>query len=95
MTTLPDTTLLARGLRLVVVQNQYDLGNLTLAEARKLLSGELTPGNPQTIYNDADQLKIKVAEIMPCGHIRADVVSSGEGTSYCGQCVLDEAEATK
>ena len=59
MTTLPDTALLARGLRLVVVQNQYDLGNLTLAEARELLSGEITPGNPQTIYNDADQLKIK------------------------------------
>lgn len=59
MKNLPDTTLLARGLRLVVVQNQYDLGNLTLSQARELLSGELTPGHPETIYNDADQLKIK------------------------------------
>ncbi len=32
------------------------------------------------------------SEKMPCGHTRADVVSSGEGTSFCGQCVLDEAE---
>lgn len=33
------------------------------------------------------------AEIMPCGHTRADIVSSDEGTAFCGQCVLDEAEA--
>ena len=26
-------------------------------------------------------------ERMPCGHTRAAIVSSGEGTSYCGECV--------
>lgn len=26
-------------------------------------------------------------ERMPCGHSRAAIVSSGEGTSYCGECV--------
>ena len=26
-------------------------------------------------------------ERMPCGHTHAAIVSSGEGTSYCGECV--------
>ena len=47
------------------------------------------------LLNMMDLAHKYVSEKMPCGHTRADVVSSGEGTLYCGQCVLDEAEATK
>lgn len=36
--------LLARNLRLAVVQNQYDAGNLTEAEALELLAGPHRPG---------------------------------------------------
>jgi hypothetical protein len=47
----------ARALRLAVVQQQYNVGNLTLDEAREILSGPLTPGDESTIYDDSDQLK--------------------------------------
>ena len=53
---------LARALRLLVVQQQYNLGNLTALQAIELLSGELTPGDPTTIYNDIDQLQIKAVD---------------------------------
>ncbi len=53
---------LARALRLLVVQQQYSLGNLTALQAIELLSGELTPGDPATIYNDIDQLQIKAVD---------------------------------
>lgn len=61
--TLPQNaqSLLARSMRLAVVQNQFDQGNLTEAEARELLSGPLIPGDETTIFNDADQLIVKSA----------------------------------
>jgi hypothetical protein len=49
---------IARLLRLAVVQQQYNLGNLTEEEARELLSGPLTPGDDTTIVDDSDQLVI-------------------------------------
>lgn len=52
----------ARSLRIAVVTNQYDIGNLTYDEARELLSGELTPGNPETFFDDSDQLNIKAVD---------------------------------
>lgn len=48
----------ARSLRLAVVQQQYNLGNLTKEEARELLSGPLTPGDDTTIVDDSDQLVV-------------------------------------
>lgn len=48
----------ARSLRLAVVQQQYNLGNLTKEEAHELLSGPLTPGDDTTIVDDSDQLVI-------------------------------------
>lgn len=47
----------ARALRLAVVQQQYNAGNLTLDEAKEILSGPLTPDDESTIYDDSDQLK--------------------------------------
>lgn len=47
----------ARGLRLAVVQNQYDDENLTEEEARDLLCSPLTPGDDSTFYDDSDQLQ--------------------------------------
>jgi hypothetical protein len=52
----------ARSLRIAVVINQYDTGNLTYDEARELLSGELIPGNPETFFDDSDQLNIKAVD---------------------------------
>lgn len=51
--------MLARSLRLAVVQNQYDQENLTEDEAKELLSGPLTPGDDSTIFDDSDQLVSK------------------------------------
>lgn len=51
-------TLTARGLRLAVIQDQYNQGNLTEAEAKELLAGPLTPGDESTIIDDSDQLQV-------------------------------------
>ena len=48
----------ARRLRIAVVQQQYDHGNLTEQEAKEVLSGPLTPGDDTTIVDDSDQLVI-------------------------------------
>lgn len=49
--------LMARGLRLVVIQQQLDAGNLTVEEAREILSGPLTLGDPTTIVDDSEFLR--------------------------------------
>lgn len=49
---------LARSLRLAVVQNQFDHGNLTPEQARELLCAELTPGKPETFFDDSEYLKV-------------------------------------
>ena len=41
-------TLVARALRLAVIQNQYDIGNLSTEEAKELLRGCLKPGDEST-----------------------------------------------
>lgn len=47
---------LARNLRYAVIQQQYDLGNLTEYEAIELLRGSLSPGDPSTIFDDSSRL---------------------------------------
>ena len=51
-----DLTSMARSMRLAVVQNQRDIGNLTNAEARELLAGPLTPKDESTRYDDSEWL---------------------------------------
>ena len=51
--------LMARSLRIAVIQSQYDAGNLTEDEAKELLSGPLTPGDESTVIDDSSQLKLK------------------------------------
>lgn len=51
--------LMARAIRLVVIQQQYKIGNLTENDAKELLSGPLSPGDINTIFNDSDQLILK------------------------------------
>lgn len=48
-----DTTSMARSLRLAVVSQQYDAGNLTIDEAEELLSGPLDPDDETTIVDDS------------------------------------------
>jgi hypothetical protein len=50
---------MARALRIAVIQQQYDIGNITEEQARELLSGPLSPGDESTIVDDSDQLRIK------------------------------------
>jgi len=52
-------TLVARALRLAVIQNQYDIGNLSTEEAKELLRGCLKPGDESTRIDDSDQLVIR------------------------------------
>lgn len=54
---------MARMLRLGVVREQYQNGNLTEAEAIELLSGPLEPGNESTVYDDSGLLKATWKEI--------------------------------
>lgn len=53
-------TLIARSIRLAVIQDQYEHGNITEAEAKELLTLPLTPGDNSTIFDDSDQLMIKL-----------------------------------
>jgi len=50
--------MMARALRLAVIQSQYNAGRLTLEQAQELLRGPLSPrkGN---VYDDSDQLRVK------------------------------------
>jgi hypothetical protein len=52
--------LLARSIRLAVVQNIYDQGFITAPQALTLLQGPLTPGDAGTIFDDSAQLQIKI-----------------------------------
>lgn len=45
---------MARAMRLTVVQQQYDAGNLTEAEARELLAGPLNPDDESTRVDDKE-----------------------------------------
>lgn len=51
-----DMTLLARYLRLAVVRQQFEEGNLSQASAEELLSGCLTPGDETTRFDDREFL---------------------------------------
>lgn len=51
--------LIARGIRLAVVREQYNAGNLTEDEASELLRGPLMPGDEATIFDDSAVLKLK------------------------------------
>lgn len=53
-----DLTSIARSLRLAVIQNQYRAGNISEVQARKLLSGPLTPGDNTTVFDDSDWLDV-------------------------------------
>lgn len=57
---LDKTDLRSRGrsLRLATVQNVYDSGYITEAEAREILSGPLVPGNNSTVVDDSEWLRI-------------------------------------
>lgn len=50
-------TMNARALRAAIIQQQFDIGNLTEGEARALLAAPLTPGDDSTFYDDSDQLR--------------------------------------
>jgi hypothetical protein len=49
---------MARAIRIAVVQQQFDLGRLTEAQARDLLSRPLTPGGDD-VFDDSDQLRVR------------------------------------
>jgi len=51
-----DLTSTARSMRLAIIQNQLDAGNLTEDEARELLAGPLEPGNEETVFDDSEWL---------------------------------------
>ena len=73
--------LLARSFRLTVIQQQYDCGNLTVEQARELLSGELTPGDAATVGDDSEQLVVKRVQVCPrCGG------EQGGAARRCGKC---------
>ena len=55
---------MARLLRLAVISQQYQIGNLTKEEAISLLNGPLTPGDDTTIANDSALLELPLATIM-------------------------------
>lgn len=46
----------ARSLRVVTIQQQYDLGSLTWEEAVELVSGPLSPGDERSIRDDSNLL---------------------------------------
>ena len=48
--------IVARQLRLAVIQNIYNQGLITEKDAKELLSGELSPGNDATIVDDSNLL---------------------------------------
>jgi hypothetical protein len=50
--------LIARNLRLAVVQNVYDQGFITYDEARECLCAPLSPGNPATFADDSQRLRV-------------------------------------
>ena len=47
---------MARAMRLAVIQNQLDVGNLTEAEARELLARPLDPDDSATVVDDSEWL---------------------------------------
>lgn len=51
--------LVARTLRLSVIQDAYDQGYLEEKDALELLAGPLTPGDDSTVVDDSDRLKVK------------------------------------
>jgi hypothetical protein len=59
-----DVRLMGRKLRLAVVRQQYEIGNLTEAEAIELLSGPLTPGVDTTVVDDSALLKVPADEAL-------------------------------
>jgi len=59
----------ARSLRLVVIRQQFETGNLTEDEAIELLRGPLSPGDETTIRDDSRLLKVSLSEIRDAGLI--------------------------
>lgn len=56
---LSDNQSMARKLRLAVVKNLYIQKLLSRYDAIQLLSGELTPGDASTVFNDSIYLDVK------------------------------------
>lgn len=54
-----DVTVLARRARLAMVQNLYDKGQITKAEALRQLNSRLSPRKPDTHFDDRDFLQLK------------------------------------
>lgn len=74
-TTLIEAKLrtVARCLRLGIVRQQYEAGNLTEAEALELLRGALTPGDETTVEDDSALLHATLDEIFAAlGGVRDD-----------------------
>jgi hypothetical protein len=55
---------MARLLRIAVITQQHQIGNLTKEEAVSLLRGPLTPGDDTTIVDDSALLCLPLATIM-------------------------------
>ena len=54
---------MARGIRLAITKQQYNIGNLTREEAIDILSGPLTPGDESTTRDDSHLLDASLEEI--------------------------------
>ena len=54
-----EHVLMARALRMAMVQNQYDNGRLSKEDAWELLAGPLGPGDDSTIVDDSCRLTVR------------------------------------
>ena len=52
-----DNRSMGRSLRFATVQNVYDGGHITEAQAREILSGPLKPGDDLTVVDDSEWLQ--------------------------------------
>lgn len=77
---------MARALRLAVIQNQFDQGNITEDEAKELLCGPLSPGKLETIYDDSDQLRTKPNDSKQTCFECGCICDSG---NICDECARD------
>lgn len=64
MTNTDKITKIARSLRIAVVRQQYEMGNLSKAEAVKLLKAPLSPGHTETAIDDSELLTLPLDELL-------------------------------
>ena len=60
-----DDVSLARSLRLATIRNVFEQGMISEDEAKKILSGPLSPDNPLTAYDDSEWLDKPFEEWVP------------------------------